>query len=103
MIRRRLQNRRPAVTHQLGGCTATVGFDELGRPREVFLTGGKAGSDMDAVFGDVAVAVSVALQHGVSAEAMAASVGRAGSPPVAVSIIGVALDLLASYEQEAAQ
>jgi len=104
MIRRRLNNRRPAVTHDIEGARykVTVGFDELARPRELFLNGAKAGSDLDAILGDVAVVVSVALQHGVSAGAMAVSVGRTGSPPVAVSIIGTALDLLASYEREAA-
>jgi hypothetical protein len=103
MIRRRLPNRRPAMTHGIDGgkYTATIGFDELGRPRELFLTGAKPGSDMDAVLGDLAVALSVALQCGVGAEAMAVSVGRAGAPPVAISAIGQVLDLIAQYEHEA--
>lgn len=104
MIRRRLANRRPAVTHDIGGgrYTASIGFDELARPREVFLSGGKPGSELDGLLGDAAVALSVALQHGVPAEAMALSVGRAGSPPAAVSIVGAALDLITQYEREAA-
>lgn len=103
MIRRRLPNRRAAVTHDLEvddrRYQASIGFDELGRPRELFLTGPKAGSNMAVVLADLAVAVSVALQHGVTAEAMALSVGRSGSPPVATSVVGAALDLLAAYER----
>lgn len=104
MIRLRLPNRRPCVTHSIdsGRFTASIGFDQSGRPRELFLSGGKPGSDLDAVLGDTAVAVSVALQSGVSAEAMALSVGRAGSPPAAISPIGIALDLIALCEREAA-
>jgi ribonucleoside-diphosphate reductase alpha chain len=106
MIRRRLPNRRPAVTHDLEvegrPYKATVGFDEIGRPRELFLSGGKPGSDLDAMLADIGVAVSVALQSGVSAEAMAASIGRAGSPPAAISPVGTALDLLAEYERDTA-
>jgi len=103
MIRVRLPNRRRAITHDLvvgrAHYTATIGFDEIGRPRELFLDGAKAGSDMAAVLDDVGVAVSVALQSGVNAAAMAVSAGRAGSPPTAISIIGAALDLLAAYER----
>ena len=47
------------------------------RPKEVFLFGAKDGTDMAAVLADTAVALSVALQHGVPAQAMAASIGRA--------------------------
>ena len=105
LVRQRLPNRRLAVTHDLdiGGrrYQATVGLDERCRPRELFLAGAKAGSDMAAVLADLAVGVSVALQHGVAAEAMAVSVGRAGAPPTAISIVGAALDLLAAYERGA--
>jgi ribonucleoside-diphosphate reductase alpha chain len=104
MIRRRLPNRRPAVTHDLAvgnaRFAATVGFDEFGRPREIFLAGARAGSDLAAVLDDVGVALSVALQHGVSAQAMALSCGRAGSPPAPISVVGAALDLLAAYEPD---
>jgi len=112
--RRRLPNRRPALTETIGFATgdgrvthykATVGFDELGRPKEIFLFGAKDGTDMASVLADTAVALSVALQHGVSAESMALSIARvsladgssrAGMP---ASVIGAALDLLARYEQ----
>lgn len=115
--RRRLPDRRPTMTEtiafargdgQLVEYAASVGFDELGRPREVFLSGAKAGSDMAAALADTAVALSVALQHGVSVEAMARSMARLvtpglpGEPQTAMpaSIVGAALDLLARYEAE---
>jgi hypothetical protein len=78
--RRRLSNRRLALTETIEFATgdgrvtryeATVGFDELGRPKEVFLFRAKDGTDMAAVLADTAVALSVALQHGVLAQAMA--------------------------------
>jgi hypothetical protein len=112
--RRRLPNRRLALTETIEFATgdgrvsryeATVGFDELGRPKEIFLVGARAGSDMAAVLADTAVALSVALQHGVPAQAMALSIGRvsladgssgAGMP---ASIIGAALDFLARCER----
>lgn len=111
--RRRLPNRRQAVTETIEFAAgdgrvvqyeATIGFGELGQPKEIFLFGAKAGTDMAAVLADTAVALSVALQHGVAAEAMAMSISRiepadgsarAGMP---ASVIGAALDLLTRYE-----
>ncbi len=109
--RHRLPNRRPARTETLEvagqAFTATVGFDpEDGRPRELFLTAGKEGSLINAMLADAAAVISVALQHGVTAQALAKSIGRlpeialtpAGldqGPPAKVpaSPIGAALDL----------
>jgi hypothetical protein len=102
MIRRRLPNRRVAITHDLAvgqqRFAATIGFDPLGRPREIFLGGPKSGSDVAAVLADVSVAISVALQCGVSASAMAVSIGRTGEPAQPISIVGAALAALAAYE-----
>jgi ribonucleoside-diphosphate reductase alpha chain len=92
--------------------TATIGFDpEDGRSREVFLTAGKEGSLINAMLADAAVAISVALQHGVSAQALAKSIGRLPEGPVTpadldggkparipASPIGAALDLVTSLE-----
>lgn len=105
-IRQTLPFRRESVTETIefvrsdgNGVTydATIGFDQLGRPREVFLGGAKDGSDMYVTLLDTAVALSVALQHGVTATAMAHSLYRTetGQP---ASIVGAALDLLARYE-----
>ncbi len=114
--RQRLPNRRPshfetlAVDGQV--ITACVGFDPTtGQPREVFLNGGKEGSQFDAILADAATIISVALQHGVPLDALAKSVGRipnaattpgsldrlfAGSQPT--SALGAALDLLIAHE-----
>lgn len=85
---------------------AAVGFDpQSGEPREVFLNGAKAGSDMAFVLADTAVAISVALQSGVRARAMVQSIARVpteldGPPTAPASVIGAVLELLASYEKE---
>lgn len=75
-IRQRLPNRRGATTFafDLGTqrYTATVGhFPDgalAGRVGEIFITAGRAGSDLDAAARDSAVVCSLALQHGVELE-----------------------------------
>ena len=116
--RRRLPNRRPSLKQSLevGGqvVTADVGFDPTtGQPRELFLTAGKEGSLLNALLADAAVAISVALQCGVPATALAKSVGRLPKVPMApddldrpsgkvpASPIGAALDLLCELEADA--
>jgi hypothetical protein len=107
--RRRLPNRRRNETYDLvvnGSGTkvvATIGFDETGKPAEVFLNAGKVGSAIDALLGDSAVVISIALQHGIAAAALAKSVARMpetldGPAIRAASPIGAALDLLAEIE-----
>ncbi len=115
-LRTRLPNRRPAhvETLEVDGqiITACVGFDPATeQPREVFLNGGKEGSQFDAMLADAATIISVALQYGVPIAALAKSVGRvpnapttpdsldqlnAGSQPT--SALGAALDLLIAHE-----
>ena len=115
--RQRLPNRRPSHTEtlEIGGqtFTASVGFDpETGQPRELFLTAGKEGSMLNALLADAAVVVSIALQHGVPAVALAKSIGRLPAGPVApveldhvpgqkvpASPIGAALDLQRRLEE----
>jgi hypothetical protein len=93
--------------------TATVGFDpESDQPRELFLAAGNEGSMLNALLADAAVAISVALQSGIPAAALAKSVGRLPAGPVApagldhapvqkvpASPIGAALDLLRRFEK----
>ncbi len=116
-IRKRLPNRRPAHTETLRvdgqASTASVGFDpESGQPRELFLTAGKEGSMLNALLADAAVVVSVALQYGVPAAALAKSIGRIPAGPVTpadlegprhgrvpASPLGAALDLLRRFEE----
>ncbi len=111
-FRTRLPNRRPSHTETLQvdgqAFTATVGFDpEDGCPRELFLAGGKEGSFLNAILADAAVAVSVALQHGVPVATLAKSIARLPAGPVVpaeldhtpmrkvpASPIGAALDLI---------
>ncbi len=115
--RQRLPNPRECHTETLAvdgqSFEATVGFDpKSGQPREVFLNGGKEGSQVDAMLSDAATVLSVALQFGVPVAALAKSVGRgpdtsttprsldqfnAGNRPA--SPIGAALDLLQSLEE----
>ncbi len=120
-VRRRLPNRRPCHTEALEiagqAFTATVGFDPgSGRPREVFLTAGKEGSLLNAMLADAAVVISIALQHGIPAAALAKSIGRLPTGPVTpadlesprpgrvpASPIGAALDLVSSFERKPAE
>ncbi len=117
-VRKRLPNRRPSHTETLEvagqAVTATIGFDPADdQPRELFLTAGKEGSTLDALLADAAVAISVALQHGVTARSLAKSIGRLpvglatpadlDQPQTArlpASPIGAALDLVSSFEGE---
>ncbi len=110
--------RRPCHTEALEiagqSFTATIGFDpESDQPRELFLTAGKEGSMLNALLADAAVAISVALQSGVPAAALAKSAGRLPADPVDLdhalgqkvpaSPIGAALDLITSFEKEAVE
>jgi len=98
---------RKAITETIviGNATiaASIGFDETGRPAEVFLSGAKDGSGMAAILDDASVVISVALQHGISAAALAKSIARIpenleGPAIKPASPIGAALDLLVDYE-----
>ncbi len=119
--RRRLPNRRPAVTETIEveghKVEVTVGFEpESGAVREVFLVAGKEGSMLDSLLADAAVAISVALQHGVHPAALAKSVGRLPNGSIApadldqpqsgrvpASPIGAALDLVSDFERKPAE
>ncbi len=116
-VRTPLPNRRLAITETLevAGHTfhATVGFDPRdGRPREVFLTGAKDGTQLAAILDDASVAVSIALQHGIPASTLVKSVARLPAAPLsppyldheprpgrAASVIGAALDLVRAFEK----
>ncbi len=116
--RKRLPNRRPAVTQdiEVGGhrFTASVGFDEHDRPKEVFLRGAKDGTDLAAILDDA----SVALQFGIPAAALARSVARLPAVPLTppyldqpgdsrekqpASVIGAVLDFVQEFVPEAVE
>lgn len=107
--RRPLPNRRECITQTIvvgnGVYDASVGFDQYGEPKEIFLSGAKTGTDMAAVLADTGILVSIALQSGIPAELLAPSMSRvpAGWTEEAVdraSVLGAALDLVARYEAE---
>ena len=103
-----LPDRRPCLTEPIeaGGVAAyaTIGFDpETGAAREIFLrprAGARVGSATDHLADDVAVVISVALQHGVPAAALARSLGHLpdGTP---ASIVGATMQLLVREAIEA--
>lgn len=108
-VRAYLPARRPSFTERVEGggmaALATVGCDpQNGEPLEVFLRpcgGARGGSAFEALCDDVAVIVSVAIQHGVPAAALARSVGRAPDG-AAASVAGAAARLLAEHAARAA-
>lgn len=79
---------------------ATVGFYDDGRPGEVFLNAAKITTDMDIAARDAAILLSFALQTGVDAERVRASMTRDpdGRP---LGVIGTLLDLIAGQRKEA--
>lgn len=95
MTRQRLPNRRFnetfEFTHEGVGFTASYGRDVQGRVKELFLSGGKAGSVIEAMMCDASTAISIALQNDVKPAELAHSVVRNpdGQP---ASPIGVVLD-----------
>jgi ribonucleoside-diphosphate reductase alpha chain len=95
--RRRLPDRRASETFSLDcaglSYTATVSRFADGRPGEIFLNNGKAGSQADAAAKDSAIVASLALQHGVPIELLQRALLRDphGQPS---SPLGAALDLI---------
>ena len=100
--RARLPNRRAAVTFSFDvgkhRYNATAGYfidgPLAGKLAEIFLSNGRAGSDVDAAARDSAILCSLCLQHGAHIETLRRALlrdaqGRASSP------LGAALDLLA--------
>jgi hypothetical protein len=97
MNRRRLPNRRPheIIEFSFRGLTYTggIGRHANGDLAEVFLECSKGQSQLAEDARDAAVCLSIALQHGVPAEAIRGAVTRDshGAPS---GIIGACLDLL---------
>lgn len=95
-VRERSPNRRFAETFDLvaGGLryTTTIGFHRDGRIGEIFLTNHKAGSQGGFMASDSAMLCSIALQYGVTTEALRHALMRDshGTPS-----LGVVLDQFA--------
>jgi len=74
--------------------TAGLGFYDDGRLGEIFLTGPKAGTDVEIIAKDAAVMASIALQHGASADVLRHGLQR-DAKGASLSPIGTVLDILA--------
>jgi len=72
----------------------TLGFYVDNTIGEVFVSGAKAGSDVDALTRDGAVLVSLGLQHGVPVDVMQKAITREpdGRPS---TIVGAVVDVIA--------
>ena len=70
-----------------------------GRIGEVFVTGSKSGTDLEASVNDGAILASIGLQHGVDLAVLAGALGRDGSGEPATPI-GRALNIIASLGAE---
>ena len=103
--RERLPDRRGAETVELvygdNAYTVTTGLYRDGRPGEVFLSGAKAGSDVDGLLADIGVVLSRLLQFGDRLEDIARGMARLGDGITPASIIGAALDRLTEDEPAA--
>jgi hypothetical protein len=101
MNRRRLENRRPALTFDLevGGLryTATVGRFHDGWIGELFLQNHKSDNSADTNARDAAIAFSFAVQHGADPEAIRKALCR-DSQGNASGPLGVALDRIAAED-----
>lgn len=97
--RERLPNRRPSrqfvFTCNTQKYAATVSFFPDGRLAEIFLGNAKGGSHSDNAAKNSAVVCSIALQHGVPMDTIRHALLRDGRG-VASSVLGAALDLIAS-------
>ena len=94
-----LPNRREADTFQLqhGGKLSVfiinVGYYHDGRVAEVFITGGKSGTEVEANVRDTAILASFALQYGAPLDKLAAALTHEGDGSPS-TIIGCVLDKL---------
>jgi|SRR5262245_54308744 len=103
--RRLLPNRRYGETFEIEHGShrwpfvVTVGRYPDGTVGEVFVSGGKSGTDLEASVRDMAILLSLALQHGVPPNTMASAITREadGAPS---TIIGRVLDRLRGENSE---
>lgn len=86
MNRIKPSNRRTGITIKIEVADltvhATANFGLDGKPIELFLPGPKPGSPIATLLEDAAVVISVALQHGIPATALAKSMARVPASPI---------------------
>jgi len=105
-MRELLPTRRHSVTFDMkfgehtADYTITLGFYDDGRLGEIFIDGGKSGSDIGAVTHDAAVLVSIGLQYGVPLGTMRHAMSRKGKKEEEepATIMGAVLDKISSME-----
>lgn len=101
MSRKRLPNRRRSevVDYDINGTryTASVGYYPDDRPGEVFLRAAKSGTHVNIAMIEIAVAVSMALQHGCDLETLRSAMPRTEDGR-SEGAMGRLLDLLARPE-----
>ena len=108
--RQRLPNRRRQETVELEfgehQYAVSVGFDPSCAIREVFVTGHRQGSTLDALLDDAAIIISHHLQRGGTAEQLRKSMSRLGGgigvATAPASPVGAVVDLVADVEHEIA-
>ena len=97
MTSRVLPQRRPAGTstmrHGKHEFKVTVGYYTSEEVGEVFISGAKAGSEMDALCRDAAIVLSLALQHGTPLDLIQRALTREANGE-ASTIIGAVVDKL---------
>lgn len=79
MSRSYILNRRPAYSFSLAFGTqfeVSIGLLETDEPGEVFITGGKVGTQVEALARDSAILISLCLQHGCSLETIRKALTR---------------------------
>lgn len=103
MNRERLPDRRPSITRSIDfeGIVIdfSIGFGLDGEPREIFARLRKPGSALDRLLDDATVALSLALQSGVTLEQLQHSLGRI-SDGTRASALGVMIDAMISEAAE---
>ena len=77
----------------------TLGYYDDGAVGEVFITGQKTGTQMDAISRDSAVLLSIALQHGVPLKTMQHAITREPDG-TASTITGSVIDKLKHEKEE---
>ena len=79
--------------------TVSTGFfPDSRQPAEVFVTGAKVGTEVEATARDGAILISLALQHGISLEVMRGAITREENGE-ASTIVGAVLDMLYREKQ----
>jgi len=101
--REALPNRRHSESFEMqwGGQNTTfqvsLGYYQDRRIGEVFISGAKAGSDLDATARDGAILLSLALQHGVPLEVIRHAITR-NHDNTPSTIIGAVVDRIGDEE-----